>query len=95
MSRQSSKTNQPSFSSIGIDIGKDVFHIVAFDRDGKIALRKKIKRLELEQMFPKLPPRLIGMEACLSAHYVSRTLRRLGHDPKIIPAIYVRPFIRR
>ena len=89
-----SKPNTISFTSIGIDIGKEVFHLVGFDTDGKIVLRRKIKRLALVKEFEKLPPCIIGMEACLSAHFVSRTLRKLGHEPRIIPAIYVKPFIK-
>ena len=83
-----------SIASIGVDIGKDVFHIVGFDADGKIVVRRKIKRLALENEFKKLPPCIVGMEACLSAHFVSRTLRALGHEPRIIPAIYVKPFVK-
>ena len=60
---------------IGVDIGKEVFHLVAFDADGKIAFRRKIKRLALADTFRSLPPCIVGMEACLSAHFVSRTLR--------------------
>ncbi len=86
--------SHPALASIGIDIGKDVFHIVAFDMDGKMVLRRKIKRLALENEFKKLPPSVVGMEACLSAHFVSRTLRALGHEPRIIPAIYVKPFVK-
>ncbi|MCW2286698.1 transposase [Rhodoblastus acidophilus] len=88
------KTEQafPDLMSIGIDIGKEVFHLVGFGRDGKVAFRKKIKRLGLEDVFRKLPPCIVGMEACLSAHFVSRTQRALGHEPRIIPAIYVKPF---
>jgi transposase len=78
--------------SVGIDIGKDVFHLVGFDRDGRLVLRRKIKRLALSTTFEKLPRCIVGMEACLSAHFVSRTLRRLGFEPRIIPAIYVKPF---
>ena len=78
--------------SIGIDIGKDTFHIVAFDPDGQLVLRKQIKRLALVTTFEKLPRCVVGMEACLSAHFVSRTLRQLGFEPRIIPAIYVKPF---
>ena len=81
-----------TFASIGIDIGKDVFHIVGFDLQGKVVLRKKFKRLALEAELAKLPPSIVGLEACLSAHFVSRTLRRIGHSPRIIPAMYVRPF---
>jgi len=90
----SSKQNMITFASVGIDIGKEVFHLVGFDIDGKIVLRRKIKRLALVSEFKKLPPCIIGMEACLSAHFVSRTLRKLGHDPRIIPAIYVKPFVK-
>src|SRR6202045_2360022 len=84
----------PVLTTIGVDIGKDVIHIVGFDADGKIALRRKIKRLALAETFKKLPPCVVGMEACLSAHFVSRTLRALGHEPRIIPAIYVKPFVK-
>jgi transposase len=59
-----------------------------FGADGKIAFRRKIKRLALLETFKKLSPCVVGMEACLSAHFVSRTLRQLGHHPRIIPAIY-------
>jgi transposase len=84
----------PELTAIGVDIGKDIFHIVGFGADGKIALRRKIKRLALAETFKKLPPCIVGMEACLSAHFVSRTLRALGHEPRIIPAIYVKPFMK-
>jgi transposase len=79
---------------IGVDIGKEVFHLVGFDTDGKIAFRKKIRRLGFADTFEQLPPCIVGMEACLSAHFVSRTLRALGHEPRIIPAIYVKPFVK-
>jgi transposase len=90
------KTKQavPDLMAIGMDIGKEVFHLVGFGRDGKVAFRKKIKRLGLADVFRKLPPCIVGMEACLSAHFVSRTLRALSHEPRIIPAIYVKPFLK-
>jgi len=75
------ESNQASLAVIGIDIGKEVFHIVGLGVDGKIAFRR-------------LPPCIVGMEACLSAHFVSRLLRALGHKPRIIPAIYVKPFVK-
>ena len=78
--------------SIGIDIGKDTFHLVGFDHAGERVLRKQIKRLALVATFEKLPRCIVGMEACLSAHFVSRTLREMGFEPRIIPAIYVKPF---
>src|ERR1700747_479228 len=84
----------PVLTTIGVDIGKDIFHIVGFDADGKIALRRKIKLLALAKTFKKLPPCIVGMEACLSAHFVSRTLRALADEPRIIPAIYVKAFVK-
>jgi len=83
-----------SLTVIGVDIGKEVFHIVGLGADGKIAFRRKIRRLGLKDAFEKLPPCIVSMEACLSAHFVSRTLRALGHEPRIIPAIYVKPFLK-
>ncbi len=79
---------------VGVDIGKDVFHLVGFDADDNLVLRRKIKRLALTATFERLSRCVVGMEACLSAHFVSRTLRGLGFEPRIIPAIYVRPFIK-
>jgi len=79
---------------IGVDIGKDVFHLVGFDSRGKIAFRRKIKRLALIDTFEALPACIVGMEACLSAHFVARSLRKLGHEPRIIPAKYSKPFVK-
>ncbi len=81
-------------SVIGVDIGKDTFHLVGFDKKGKIVLRRKIKRLSLVATFEKLPRCIVGLEACLSAHFVSRTLRGLGFKPKIIAAKYTKPFLK-
>ena len=88
------ETMAAPLTAIGVDIGKDVFHLVGFGTDGKIAFRRKIRRLGVRDVFEKLPPCIVGMEACLSAHFVSRTLRALGHEPRIIPAIYVKPFVK-
>ena len=84
----------PALAAIGLDIGKDVFHRVGLSVDGTIAFRRKIKRHGLADTFKTLPPCIVGMEACLSAHFVSRTLRTLGHEPRIIPALYVKPFVK-
>jgi transposase len=90
----SAKQQTLTLTCVGIDIGKDVFHLVGFDPDGQIVLRRKIKRLALVSEFKKLPACIVGMEACLSAHFVSRTLRQLGHQPRIIPAKYTKPFVK-
>jgi transposase len=76
------KQNDFTLASVGIDIGKDVFHLVGFYTGGKIVLRRKIRRLALVSELEKLPPCIVGMEACLSAHFVSRTLRKLGFEPR-------------
>ncbi|MFG6508138.1 IS110 family transposase [Sulfitobacter sp. S45] len=81
-------------TSIGIDIGKDTLHIVGFSEDGGYAFRKKIKRLALISTFEKLPRCVVGMEACMSAHFISRTLRKLGFNPRIIAAKYAKPFVK-
>jgi transposase len=78
--------------SFGVDIGKDIFHLVGFDKNGQLVLRKKIKRMALVATFEELPRCIVGMEACMSAHFVSRTLRKMGFESRIIPAIYVQPF---
>ena len=86
------KNDFDELMSVGVDIGKDVFHLVGFDHDGQLVLRKKLKRLALVATFEQLPRCIVGMEACLSAHFVSRTLREMCFEPRIIPAIYVKPF---
>ena len=91
---KASSTRPAELAVIGIDIGKDVFHIIGFDPAGTIVLRRKIKRQALNTTFEKLPRCVVGLEACLSAHFVSRTLRRLGFEPRIIPAKYTKPFVK-
>ncbi len=77
---------------IGIDIGKNSFHIVGHDKRGAIMLRQKWSRGQVETRLANLPPCLIGMEACVGAHHLSRKLRMVGHDARLMPAKYVRPY---
>jgi transposase len=65
---------------IGIDIGKNSFHVVGLDERGAIVLRQKWSRGQVETRLANLPACLIGMEACVGAHHLSRKLRALGHD---------------
>jgi len=67
---------------IGIDIGKNSFHVLGLDRRGAIVLRHKWSRGQVEARLSNLPPCLIGMEACVGAHYLSRKLTSLGHDAR-------------
>src|SRR5213080_3861115 len=77
---------------IGIDIGKNSFHIVGHDHRGAIVLRQKWSRGQVEALLANIPSCLIGMEACVGAHHLSRKLRMLGHDARLMPAKYVRPY---
>ena len=77
---------------IGIDIGKNSFHVVGLDNRGAIVLRQKWSRGQIEARLANLPPCLIGMEACVGAHHLSRKLQTLGHDARLMPAKYVRPY---
>src|SRR3954468_21421253 len=77
---------------VGIDIGKNSFHIVGLDDRGAIVLRQKWSRNQVETRFANLPPCLIGMEACVGAHHLSRKLNALGHHARLMPAKYVRPY---
>ena len=76
---------------IGIDIGKNSFHVVGHDARGAIVLRQKWSRGQVEARLANLPPCLIGMEACVGAHHLSRKLASLGHDARLMSARYVRP----
>jgi Transposase len=77
---------------IGIDIGKNSFHVVGHDKRGAIVLRRKWSRGQVEARLANLRPCLIGMEACVGAHHLSRKLQMLGHDARLMPAKYVRPY---
>jgi transposase len=77
---------------IGIDIGKNSFHVVGMDRRGAIALRQKWSRGQVEARLANMPPCLVGMEACVGAHHLSRRLKLLGHDARLMPAKYVRAY---
>ena len=85
-------TAQIAIAVIGIDIAKNSFHVVGQDTRGQIVLRQKWSRHQVEARFDNMPPCLIGMEACVGAHHLSRRLKALGHDARLMPAKYVRPY---
>ena len=85
-------TAQTAVAVIGIDIGKNSFHIVGLDSRGAIVLRQKWSRGQVEARLANMSPCLIGMEACVGAHHLSRKLKALGHDARLMPAKYVRPY---
>ncbi len=80
--------------SIGIDLGKTTFHLVALSAAGKVLLRKKFAQKQLITFTANLQTSLIGMEACSGAHFLGRVLREQGHDVKLIPAQFVKPFVK-
>jgi transposase len=80
--------------TIGIDLGKTVFHLVALDRKGEIVVRKKFSRNHLLQFTANLRARLIGMEACGGAHFLGRALREQGHEVRLMPAQYIKPYVK-
>jgi transposase len=84
--------SRTAIAVIGIDIGKNSFHVVGHDAKGAIVLRQKWSRGLVEARLANIPPCLVGMEACVGAHHLSRCLNALGHDARLMPVKYVRPY---
>jgi Transposase and inactivated derivatives len=82
-------------TTIGLDIAKSVFQVHGEDPTGKVVLQKRLRRGQVVAWFSQLPRCSIGIEACGTAHHWARTLRAVGHDVRLIPAAYVKPFVRR
>ena len=82
----------PEIAVVGIDIGKTSFHVIGLDHRGAVVLRQRWSRGQVEARFANMPPCLVGMEACVGAHHLSRKLKALGHDARLMPAKYVRPY---
>lgn len=80
---------------VGLDLAKHVFQVHAVDAAGKVTTRKKLRRSEVLEFFRELPPSLVGMEACGTAHHWGRELTALGHDVRLMPAGYVKPYVKR
>lgn len=81
-------------ASIGIDLGKNTFHLVALDPQSKVVIRKKFSRKQLLAYTANLPHSVIGMEACSGAHFIAAALRGQGHDARLIPAQFVKPYVK-
>lgn len=81
-------------ASVGIDLGKNTFHMVALDAKGKVLLRKKFSRTQLLAYTANLQRSLIGMEACAGAHFIGAALRDQGHSVRLIPGQFVKPFVK-
>ena len=88
------ETAHSAIAVVGIDIGKNSFHVVGLNERGMIVLRQKWSRGQVEARFANMAPCLVGMEACVGAHHLSRKLHGFGHDARLMPAKYVRPMQR-
>src|SRR5467141_3052777 len=86
--RTSHQNTADTISTIGIDVGKNTFHLVGLDKRGVIVLQQKVTRYQLGRRLGNIPRCLIGMEACSGTHYLARQLTALGHDVRLIPAQY-------
>ena len=83
-----------NITTIGIDLAKNVFQVHAVDGRGKVVLRKQLRRAQVAGFFSNMPPCLIGMEACASAHHWARTFERFGHTVRLMAPQFVKPYVK-
>ena len=84
-----------AITTIGLDIAKSVFQVHGIDAEGKVLIRRQLKRRYVLAFFEKLPPCLVGIEACATSHHWSRELKALGHNVRLMPPAYVKPYVKR
>ena len=84
-----------TITTIGLDIAKSVFQVHGVDGAGQVVIRRQLKRRSVLVFFQKLPPCLVGIEACASSHHWSRQLQALGHTVRLMPPAYVKPYVKR
>ena len=82
-------------ATVGLDVAKNVFQVHGVDRDGAPVIRRKLRRADVLSFFGSLAPCLVGLEACAGAHHWAREIARLGHDVRLMPPQYVRPYVKR
>ncbi len=81
--------------TIGVDLAKNVFHLHGVDASGEVVIRRQLRRSRVMPFFEKQPRCLVGMEACATAHYWAREIGRLGHEVRLMPPCYVKPYVKR
>lgn len=82
-------------TTIGVDLAKSVFQLHGVDAAGTVIMRRQLRRSQMLEFFRRLPPCLVGMEACAGAHYWARELSGFGHDIRLMPPSYVKAYVRR
>ena len=82
-------------TTIGLDLAKSVFQVHGVDASGQVVVRKSLRRAQMLPFFAKLPPCLVGIEACGTSHYWARELIKLGHEVRLMPPAYVKPYVKR
>ncbi len=82
-------------STVGLDLAKNVFQVHAIDEAGEVIVRKALRRRQVKPFFERLAPCLIGMEACGTSHFWAREIAALGHEVKLMPPAYVKPYVKR
>lgn len=82
-------------SMIGLDLAKNVFQVHGVDASGAVVLRRQLRRSQVEKFFAQLPPVLVGVEACGGAHHWARVIGRYGHEVRLMPPGYVKPYVKR
>ncbi len=82
-------------STVGLDLAKNVFQVHGIDNTGNVIVRRSLGRRQMMPFFGKLEPCLIGIEACGTSHFWSRELQALGHEVKLMPPTYVKPYVKR
>ena len=84
-----------TISMIGLDLAKNVFQVHGIDADGAVVVRRQLRRSQVEKFFAELPPARVGMEACGSAHHWARVIGGHGHEVRLMPPCYVKPYVKR
>src|SRR5210317_2443720 len=89
---------EPSMSeaiTIGVDLAKNIFQVHGIDARGEVVIRRQLRRSRVIPFFAKQPRCLVGMEACATAHHWAREISALGHEVRLMPARYVKPYVKR
>ena len=82
-------------TTIGLDLAKNVFQVHGATGDGEVVLNRSLRRAQVHRFFESIPRCLVGIEACGKSHYWAREIARLGHEVRLIPPAYVKPYVKR